>query len=140
LPAQSPLYDPMFKRINDAVGRPAASSLALFMVPGMGHCQGGPGTDVFDKVAALDKWVESRTRGASAASSEVSSSRASSMVWLPRHRTSTSLAQSCTAAAFADEMAAPQTRCRPLPASHTRSASIDNRGLPTLILNEGGSD
>jgi feruloyl esterase len=26
-------------------------------VPGMGHCQGGPGTDVFDKVAAVDQWV-----------------------------------------------------------------------------------
>ena len=29
------------------------------MVPGMGHCQGGPGTDVFDKAAAIDQWVES---------------------------------------------------------------------------------
>jgi tannase/feruloyl esterase len=48
----------MFERINDAVGSPAASSLALFMVPGMGHCQGGPGTDVFDKVAAIDEWIE----------------------------------------------------------------------------------
>ena len=49
----------MFKRINDAVGRAAENSLALFMVPGMGHCQGGKGTDQFDKVAALDRWVES---------------------------------------------------------------------------------
>jgi feruloyl esterase len=30
----------------------------LFMVPGMGHCQGGEGTDNFDKVAALETWVE----------------------------------------------------------------------------------
>jgi feruloyl esterase len=52
----------MFKWINDAVGRSAANSLALFMVPGMGHCQGGPGTDQFDKVAALDQWVESATK------------------------------------------------------------------------------
>src|SRR3954447_2080164 len=51
----------MFRRINDAVGAAAANALALFMVPGMGHCQGGPGTDVFDKVAALDQWVESGT-------------------------------------------------------------------------------
>jgi tannase/feruloyl esterase len=49
----------MFKRINEAVGRAAANSLALFMVPGMNHCSGGPGTDVFDKVAAIDQWVES---------------------------------------------------------------------------------
>ena len=52
----------MFKRINETVGRSAASSLALFMVPGMGHCQGGPGTDQFDKAAALDRWVESGTK------------------------------------------------------------------------------
>ena len=52
----------MYKRINEAVGPAAANSLALFMVPGMGHCQGGPGTDAFDKVGALDQWVESGTR------------------------------------------------------------------------------
>jgi Tannase and feruloyl esterase len=49
----------MFKKINDAVGSSATNSLALFMVPGMTHCQGGPGTDVFDKVAVIDRWVES---------------------------------------------------------------------------------
>jgi feruloyl esterase len=48
----------MFKRIHDTVGSSSANSLALFMVPGMGHCQGGPGTDVFDKAAAVDQWVE----------------------------------------------------------------------------------
>ena len=52
----------MYKRINEAVGPAAANSLALFMVPGMGHCQGGPGTDVFDKVTAIDQWVESGTK------------------------------------------------------------------------------
>ena len=41
------------------MGPSADNSLALFMVPGMGHCQGGPGTDVFDKAAAIDQWVES---------------------------------------------------------------------------------
>jgi feruloyl esterase len=30
----------------------------LFMVPGMNHCSGGPGTDKFDMAAALDEWVE----------------------------------------------------------------------------------
>ena len=33
----------------------------LFMVPGMGHCGGGPGTDVFDKVGVLEQWVEHGT-------------------------------------------------------------------------------
>ncbi len=48
----------MFKKINDTVGASAANSLALFMVPGMAHCQGGAGTDVFDKADAIDRWVE----------------------------------------------------------------------------------
>jgi feruloyl esterase len=30
----------------------------LFMVPGVGHCSGGSGTDVFDKVGVLEQWVE----------------------------------------------------------------------------------
>jgi feruloyl esterase len=29
----------------------------LFMVPGMGHCSGGPGPSAFDALGALDKWV-----------------------------------------------------------------------------------
>ena len=61
----------MFKRITDAVGPAATNSLALFMVPGMGHCQGGPGTDVFDKVAAIDQWVESGTKPQSVLASHV---------------------------------------------------------------------
>ena len=35
----------------------AGDSIRLFMVPGMGHCRGGDGTDTFDAVAALDQWV-----------------------------------------------------------------------------------
>jgi feruloyl esterase len=30
----------------------------LFMVPGMEHCRGGPGPDVFDGLGALERWVE----------------------------------------------------------------------------------
>ncbi len=30
----------------------------LFLVPGMHHCGGGPATDQFDLLSALDKWVE----------------------------------------------------------------------------------
>ncbi len=30
----------------------------LFMVPGMGHCAGGPGPDRFDALSALESWVE----------------------------------------------------------------------------------
>jgi feruloyl esterase len=30
----------------------------LFMVPGMGHCSGGPGPDRFDTLTSLEQWVE----------------------------------------------------------------------------------
>jgi len=44
--------------VLDKVGRNVeGKSIELFMVPGMLHCQGGPGTDTFDKAAALDAWV-----------------------------------------------------------------------------------
>src|SRR5581483_4053852 len=61
----------MYRRIADTAGRAAADALALFMVPGMNHCQGGPGTDAFDKAAALDEWVESGRRPASIAAAHV---------------------------------------------------------------------
>ena len=40
-----------------AVGK----SIELYMVPGMAHCQGGPGTDIFDKMGAIEQWA---SRGA----------------------------------------------------------------------------
>lgn len=42
-------------------GNPAErvrESVRLFMVPGMYHCSGGPGTDSFDTLTALEQWVE----------------------------------------------------------------------------------
>jgi feruloyl esterase len=45
--------------VNVLGGEPNASkSLRLFMVPGMNHCQGGNGTDKFNGITALSKWVE----------------------------------------------------------------------------------
>lgn len=41
-----------------AGGAAADSFMRLFMVPGMYHCEGGPGPDVFDDLTALEKWVE----------------------------------------------------------------------------------
>jgi feruloyl esterase len=35
-----------------------ATFARLFMVPGMYHCEGGPGPDVFDDLSALETWVE----------------------------------------------------------------------------------
>jgi feruloyl esterase len=36
----------------------ADEGVRLFMVPGMGHCSGGDGTDTFDALGALEQWVE----------------------------------------------------------------------------------
>jgi feruloyl esterase len=42
-------------------GAGVGTSLQLYMVPGMNHCTGGPGTDTFDKVAAMEAWMKSGT-------------------------------------------------------------------------------
>jgi feruloyl esterase len=48
-----------YNSVVDKMGKSkTADSIKLFMVPGMGHCQGGDGTDTFDKVGVLDQWVE----------------------------------------------------------------------------------
>jgi feruloyl esterase len=39
-------------------GAGLGTSMQLYMVPGMNHCAGGPGTDVFDKVGALEEWIK----------------------------------------------------------------------------------
>jgi hypothetical protein len=33
----------------------------LYLIPGMGHCAGGPATDSFDALGALTRWVEDGT-------------------------------------------------------------------------------
>jgi feruloyl esterase len=48
-----------FNRILDTVGHEAiGTSVQLYMVPGMNHCGGGAGTDVFNAMGALEQWME----------------------------------------------------------------------------------
>jgi feruloyl esterase len=55
-PINSVIY---YNNVLDAVNKEkAANSIELFMIPGMNHCAGGPGTDTFDKVKVLEQWVE----------------------------------------------------------------------------------
>jgi feruloyl esterase len=49
-----------FGRVQSAVGGNSSDFYRLFMVPGMGHCGGGPGTDQFDKIGAIRAWVEDK--------------------------------------------------------------------------------
>jgi pimeloyl-ACP methyl ester carboxylesterase len=62
--------DPIFSaldtiRYQDALqaryGADTGNFSRVFLVPGMNHCAGGPATDEFDAVAALDTWVEKGT-------------------------------------------------------------------------------
>jgi feruloyl esterase len=44
--------------VRKTVGAAADQSIALFMLPGVGHCAGGDGPDTFDRMAAIADWVE----------------------------------------------------------------------------------
>jgi feruloyl esterase len=47
-----------FNNVTRELGKGVVgTSIQLYMVPGMAHCQGGPGTDTFDKMAAIEQWV-----------------------------------------------------------------------------------
>ena len=51
-----------YQRVIETVGKGAAGkSIQLYMVPGMNHCQGGVGTDTFDKLAAIEQWMAKGT-------------------------------------------------------------------------------
>ena len=48
-----------YERVREMVGSGRiGDSARLFLAPGMGHCGGGEGPNVFDPVAALEQWVE----------------------------------------------------------------------------------
>jgi feruloyl esterase len=49
-----------YEQVVANLGGPAKASdnVRLFMAPGMGHCGGGEGPNVFDKVTALEQWRE----------------------------------------------------------------------------------
>ena len=48
-----------YERMRDVMGsRRIGESARLFLAPGMGHCGGGEGPNVFDQVAVLEQWVE----------------------------------------------------------------------------------
>jgi feruloyl esterase len=49
-------YNSVLNLSADSV--PSPNWIRLFMVPGMGHCDGGEGPDTFDKISVLERWVE----------------------------------------------------------------------------------
>ena len=51
-----------YNAVVDTMGGAAktANNVRLFLEPGMGHCGGGEGPNVFDKVGAMEQWVEQK--------------------------------------------------------------------------------
>src|SRR5437867_9577372 len=47
-----------YDSVLDKMGKNQSNWMRLFMVPGMGHCGGGPGVNTFDSIGTLEKWVE----------------------------------------------------------------------------------
>ena len=47
-----------YQNVRQTVGKQAEDSIALFMLPGVYHCDEGPGPDTFDRMAAIEQWVE----------------------------------------------------------------------------------
>ncbi len=59
-------YEAVASRLGGGKDRDAglaatAEFYRLFLVPGMGHCRGGPGPDQFDALSALEAWIEQDT-------------------------------------------------------------------------------
>jgi len=50
-----------YASVLKTVGALAKQDMRLFMVPGMQHCRGGDGPDVFDMMPAISQWTEGGT-------------------------------------------------------------------------------
>jgi feruloyl esterase len=47
-----------YEQVLNKMGNKQSDWMRLFMVPGMGHCGGGPGVNTFDSIGTIEKWVE----------------------------------------------------------------------------------
>lgn len=47
-----------YESVLAEMGPEQSDWLRLFLVPGMGHCGGGPGLNTFDSITALERWRE----------------------------------------------------------------------------------
>jgi feruloyl esterase len=61
-----------YNRLVDTLGRDAVTgAVRVYMVPGMGHCGGGEGPNVFDTLSVLEEWREKGTAPAEILASQV---------------------------------------------------------------------
>ncbi len=49
----------LYSNIVQKTGSKSDSWIKLYMIPGMGHCQGCPATDQFNKMGIIERWRES---------------------------------------------------------------------------------
>lgn len=56
IPARSTVE--YYEAVLAANGREASNAVTLFMLPGVNHCGGGEGAEVFDPLRAIDAWVD----------------------------------------------------------------------------------
>jgi feruloyl esterase len=49
-------YDSVVEMMGGA--EKTSNWIRLFMMPGVGHCEGGEGPDTFDKMAVIENWYE----------------------------------------------------------------------------------
>ena len=47
-----------YESVLEKMGPEQGDWMRLFMLPGMGHCRGGPGLNGFDSTHAIEQWVE----------------------------------------------------------------------------------
>jgi feruloyl esterase len=47
-----------YESVLDKMGPEQGNWMRLYMLPGMGHCRGGPGLNGFDSTHAIEEWVE----------------------------------------------------------------------------------
>jgi hypothetical protein len=57
IPAENTVafYNDLTKHLG---AKKSAEGTRLFMIPGMGHCAGGPGPFMFNAISTVDQWVE----------------------------------------------------------------------------------
>jgi feruloyl esterase len=71
-PGHTVLY---YKEVLAKMGKKQDDWLRLYMEPGMGHCQGGPGPDQFNKMAVIERWREAGQAPEAIIASHVTGSR-----------------------------------------------------------------
>jgi len=65
-----------YKRLLDTLGAPEVDgSVRMYMAPGMGHCGGGEGPNVFDALAVLEQWREHEKAPAEMLASQIADGR-----------------------------------------------------------------